>query len=837
MADIGIKLGVDGEKSFNDALKNINSTLKVLGSEMKEVSSRFLDNSKSIEAYNEKNKILSRQIETQKEKVEMLRQTLEKSKEMYGENDKRTKEWTVKLNLAEAELNKMNNELKNNNSQMKMYGENNDKASASVKKLDSEVDTLKGNLDQIDTKYKKNKNSVEALQEKHEVLSNIMGKQSEKVEILKNALENSKNAYGKNSNEAKKLEKALSDAEGELKNTEHELTNVKTAMNNASHSSRTFKDTLKAMLSAEAITTGIRKLTSTFKDLKNYISDGVKSAANFGSEVSKLSRRTGISSETIQKFKAAARMTDVDVETFTKAYTRSIKAMSTASATLEKTETKAAEQVEKSHEKMAKAVDKSSKQSVDARKNVSESAKAMTDELISYDDALEDQMEKTSGVTKAYQELGVKIRDSEGNLRDAKTVFWETIDGLKNMGNETERNALAMQIFGKSAMDLNPIIEQGSAGFEDLTKNMSTFDDETIESLRGLEISMQKFGGVMDGIKRSLGVAFAPMVKEIADSAATAGGKLRGLFTSIAKGEDQETINKKFEEFRESIIKLAEDIRKQMPVFIEVGAKILQALWEGMVTAFEPILPQIAMWGVIIAGGFATWSSLISVAVTGITTAITAVLSTIPAIISAAITFWPVTLGIALAGLLVAFWPQIQEWSIKLWDSITNFFSQHWQDVLLWITSAPLAIIKTLNDLGIIAKVGEWLGGIWESIKNWFTDLGKRVSEWTSNVWNGFIKFLSELPSKIGYWLGFAIGSIVKFFKDCIDAFLKFIHKAWNFVTVDIPDIIKGIIDWFSKLPEKIWQWLSDTFTKIQTWGTKTVSEATTTGKNFLELV
>ena len=48
MADIGIKLGVDGEKSFNDALRNINSTLKVLGSEMKEVSSRFLDNSKSI---------------------------------------------------------------------------------------------------------------------------------------------------------------------------------------------------------------------------------------------------------------------------------------------------------------------------------------------------------------------------------------------------------------------------------------------------------------------------------------------------------------------------------------------------------------------------------------------------------------------------------------------------------------------------------------------------------------------------------------------------------------------------------------------------------------------
>ena len=84
---------------------------------------------------------------------------------------------------------------------------------------------------------------------------------------------------------------------------------------------------------------------------------------------------------------------------------------------------------------------------------------------------------------------------------------------------------------------------------------------------------------------------------------------------------------------------------------------------------------------------------------------------------TAVIAFWPIALGIALAALIVAFWPQIQEWSVKLWDNITNFFSEHWQDVLLWVTNAPLAIIKTLNDLGIIAKIGEWLGGIWDSIK------------------------------------------------------------------------------------------------------------------------
>ena len=99
------------------------------------------------------------------------------------------------------------------------------------------------------------------------------------------------------------------------------------------------------------------------------------------------------------------------------------------------------------------------------------------------------------------------------------------------------------------------------------------------------------------------------------------------------------------------------------------------------------------------------------------------------------------------------------------------------------------------------------------------------------------MNFLSELPNKIGYWLGFAIGSIVKFFKGCVDSFLEFIHKAWNFVTVDIPDIINEITDWFSKLPDKIWQWLSDTITKIQNWGTKTMSQAKEAGKNFSENV
>ncbi len=781
MPDIGIKIGLEGEKTFSSALKDINSGLKLLSSEMRAVSSQFLDNNKSVEAYTAKNQVLGKQIDAQKEKIEKLKQILQKSTEMYGENDKKTQAWATKLNIAEAELNKMQNQLKINNSELEKYSGFSEKTASSVGKLDKEIGTLQSELGGVDKKYKRNKNSAEALGEKQKILSEIFAKQSEKVATLKEALKNSESAFGKGSSETKKFEKALKDAEHELQGTEKELKNVENAMQNSGNSSRTFRDILKANLSTQAITAGIRKLGEAVKSFKSYIMGGIESAAGFGREMSAMSEKTGISTEVLQKFSAAAKMTEVDVETFTKSYSKSIKSMS--------------------------SVDFNAK--------------------------------NLSSMSKAYKTLGVEVRDSSGNLRDAQTVFWETIDGLKNTENETERNATALQIFGKSALELNPIIKRGSEGFNDLTKNIATFDDQTMESLRGLDVSFQKFRGVMDGVKRSIGVAFAPMMKEIADAAANAGGKLRGLFTAIAKGESQESINQKFEEFKNSIIELSEKIREQMPLFIDIGGKIIEALWEGLKTAFEPILPQVLGWGALIAGAIIGWQALVSGAVAALAPIITAAFSAIGPLIAAAIAAWPVTLAIALAGIItflaVKFWPQIKEWATGLWNNITEFFSRHWQDMLLWIVSWPAALIKTLNDAGVWEKIGQWLGGIWDEIKDWFSDLCKKTSQWSADVWESFIQFIAELPEKIGYWLGFTIGSIVKFFKDSKDAFVKFIKDAWRFVTVDIPRIITEIIDWFSKLPGRIGEWLKNTFINIQNFGKETGEKAKETGRTFLQ--
>jgi phage-related minor tail protein len=112
MADnFGLKIGLEGEKEFKSALRDINDSFKVLGSEMKLVESQFDKNDKSVEALTARNEVLEKSIEAQKEKIETLKGALNNASSSFGEADKRTQSWQVKLNEAEAELNKMEREL------------------------------------------------------------------------------------------------------------------------------------------------------------------------------------------------------------------------------------------------------------------------------------------------------------------------------------------------------------------------------------------------------------------------------------------------------------------------------------------------------------------------------------------------------------------------------------------------------------------------------------------------------------------------------------------------------------------------------------------------------
>ncbi len=112
MADnFGLKIGIEGDREFKNALRDINQSFKVLGSEMTLVTSQFDKNDKSIQSVTARNAVLNKEIDAQKDKISTLKAALDNASSSFGENDRRTQNWQIQLNKAQAELNDMEREL------------------------------------------------------------------------------------------------------------------------------------------------------------------------------------------------------------------------------------------------------------------------------------------------------------------------------------------------------------------------------------------------------------------------------------------------------------------------------------------------------------------------------------------------------------------------------------------------------------------------------------------------------------------------------------------------------------------------------------------------------
>ena len=138
-SDFGLKIGLEGEKEFRSALKDINQQMKLLGSEMKLVQSQFGKNEKSTASLASQSKVLSKQIEEQKSKIELLKTALQNASASFGENDRRTKQWAIQLNNAEAELNDLEKELKDNDQALSDLAEGMDDAEKETDEFGKEV--------------------------------------------------------------------------------------------------------------------------------------------------------------------------------------------------------------------------------------------------------------------------------------------------------------------------------------------------------------------------------------------------------------------------------------------------------------------------------------------------------------------------------------------------------------------------------------------------------------------------------------------------------------------------------------------------------------------------
>jgi len=139
------RIGLD-DSGFQEGVSKIQRSLKVVQSEFAAASSKLGDFGKSTDGLKLKADSLNRQVDLQKDKVAALTRSYQESVEKKGADAKATENLKIKLNYANAELGKMQQELKATTEELKTkssawyaLSESMDKAGAKMKAVGDKI--------------------------------------------------------------------------------------------------------------------------------------------------------------------------------------------------------------------------------------------------------------------------------------------------------------------------------------------------------------------------------------------------------------------------------------------------------------------------------------------------------------------------------------------------------------------------------------------------------------------------------------------------------------------------------------------------------------------------
>lgn len=138
------------------------------------------------------------------------------------------------------------------------------------------------------------------------------------------------------------------------------------------------------------------------------------------------------------------------------------------------------------------------------------------DAIISAAQRMKKNMTSTSSdVQAAWERLGISVKDNSGQLRDAESVFQDVTIGLSMVGNETERDTLAMTLFGRGADELAGLIDDGGAALRQYSQEAK--DMGLILSQDALD-GANAFNDGLDAIKAKAEAAFMTAGAQLAEN-------------------------------------------------------------------------------------------------------------------------------------------------------------------------------------------------------------------------------------------------------------------------------------------------------------------------------
>lgn len=397
---------------------------------------------------------------------------------------------------------------------------------------------------------------------------------------------------------------------------------------------------------------------------------------------------------------------------------------------------------------------------------------------------------------KAFQRLGVNLKDAQGNLRSTGDIFEDVVVSLQSMDNATERTALAYKLFGESTSKLNPLLNSNANFLKDVVRTQDALGSQMSGSLVSASAKFQDAITTMkqgwQGFKNVLGETFLPVIQKVVVWITVAVAKISALLRvlfGIKKDKSSETMNKattSVSSYTGAVNKATDAVKKlkkQTMGFDEMNILQGQDTASGSSSGAGDV-----GYGIDIGGSEGSIGTLLPEDALADIESFEKKMDQIGGKIAG----WVTALAILGGGILF----------------VVGALSLNLPMFLAGATLAGIGI-GIGNASGTFSAWGDWLNGIWESISTWFSNTISAIGDFFSNVWNGIKEGAKS-----------AVDAIVGFFSNIGDWFYtnvtepvgNFFSELWQ----SIKDIAQSVADWFVQAWTDIKNFFVDTWNSIK---------------------
>lgn len=409
-------------------------------------------------------------------------------------------------------------------------------------------------------------------------------------------------------------------------------------------------------------------------------------------------------------------------------------------------------------------------------------------------------LDPASEIGEAFAALGVNVTDANGNLRDSEAVFGDVLDALGGVANEAERDALAMQIFGKGAQELNPLIkaskEEIAALREEAHEMGAVMSEEDVAAASAFKDSLDGLKLGFQGIVAQIGLAFIPGLAGVTDQAKSYLTDLVGIVQG--SGGD---VGKIAEGLGGLLGQIVTDLAGQAPQLLGVGLGLIQSILTAITSALPTLLPAaVEILTSLIDFIISALPMLISAGVPLLLTLVQAIITNLPMLIDAALQAI-LALANGLTAALPTLIPAVVQAIITIVQTLINNLPMLLDAALQLILALaqgliaaipvllpaipPLieALLSALMEMGpmLLSAAGELIGILGSGIINNIPTLLSAGADLLIALGNSLAKYISETMPKLG--------------KALLDGLMKGINDAAGSFLADVANFFAGIIE------------------------------------------